>query len=537
MLTEGDVANLPMTDTMITSGGCFQEADGSKVLRLLEPLAALSVVTDLAHGRPPEQALRAALLAVRAAEHSGDSGPARRDALYVTLLRSLGCTATSHDYARWLGGDDIVVRREGDAVDLTSAREGMAFVRRVAQTRPPRQRLAVLAVGAARGPRIAAEAARADCEVARQLGQRLGLSSDVAGALYQGFERWDGRGHPSRLRGTDIHPAARLAAAASAAVMFRESLGRNEAELILRRWAGRGLDPDAVHAVFMVWSEHPEDGDAPDPQQLLLDAEPAPHLLATDAQLDDVASAFGIVGDLKGTHLHGHSSGVARLAEDAARLRGLDDTEVATLRRAALMHDLGRAAVPTGVWERPGTLSSAEWEQVRLHAYQTERILSRSSALLEAGRIAGMHHERLDGSGYHRGARANAQDRECRLLAAADVYDALTAARPHRAAFSEDAAARVLREMPLEPEAVECVLEAAGHVRRRVRSRPAGLTEREIEVLRLVARGMSMGQVATALFISTSTVHTHLAHVYEKVGVSTRAAVAVFAMEHDLLEP
>ncbi len=496
----------------------------------------MSVVTDLAHGRPAEQALEAALLATRAAERLGEGPPAQRNSLYVAVLRSLGCTATSHDYARWLGGDDIVVRREGDVIDPTSPREGLGFVRRVANEAPGRKRLAVLATGATRGPRIAAEAARADCEVAQQLGLRLGLSKDIAAALFQGFERWDGRGHPQGLRGEEILPSARIAAAASAAVMFRESLGATAAASILRRWAGRSLDPDAVGAVMDVWSTGRDDRVVEDPLVALLDIEPVPVLVAAETQIDDVAAAFAVVADLKATCLHGHSSGVARLVERAAGLRGQPDEAVSTLRRAALLHDLGRAAVATGVWERPGRLSSAEWERVRLHAYQTERILSRSPALADVGRIAGMHHERMDGSGYHRGSRGAELDGDCRLLAAADVYTALTEARPHRAAFSADAAAHILREMPLDPEAIECVLEASGHVRRRVRSRPAGLTEREIDVLRLIVRGMSMSSVGKELFISTSTVHTHLAHIYEKAGVSTRAGAAVFAMENDLLD-
>jgi HD-GYP domain-containing protein (c-di-GMP phosphodiesterase class II) len=506
-------------------------------LRILEPLAALSVVTDLAHGRPAEQALRASLLATRVAEQIGESASGRRDALYVTLLRSLGCTATSHEYARWLGGDDIVVRREGDRIDPTNALQGLAFVRRVAREVPTRQRLGVLAVGATRGPRIAADAARSDCEVAQQLGVRLGLSDKVTGALFQGFERWDGRGHPQGLRGDAILLSARIAAATSALVMFEQSLGAADAEAILCRWAGHALDPDVVGAIRAVLPESVDTLTVDDPLPALLAAEPHPTLEVPDSRLDDVAVAFAMVGDLKATHLHGHSGNVARVAERAARLRRRTEEAVTTLRRAALLHDLGRAAVPTGIWERPGRLSSAEWELVRLHAYQTERILARSSALTEPGRIAGMHHERIDGSGYHRGARAGEQDSDCRLLAAADVYSALTESRPHRPAYSPDAAAQTLRRMALDPESIECVLEAAGLTRRRIRSRPAGLTEREVEVLRLIVRGMSMGEVATALHISTSTVHTHLAHVYEKAGISTRAAAAVFAMENDLLEP
>ncbi len=368
------------------------------------------------------------------------------------------------------------------------------------------------------------------------MAMRLGLGPQVADALFQGFERWDGRGHPRGLRGDAIGLSARVACGVSTAVLFRASMGEEGAASVLEQWSGRACDPAVVTAILNAWSRRGEGPDHSDPLEALLEAEPAPALTAPDGRLDDVAATFSTVADLKAVHLHGHSSGVAALAALAAELCGEGAASVTTVRRAALMHDLGRASVATGIWERPGRLSSAEWEQVRLHAYQTERILARSAVLEPLGRIAGMHHERLDGSGYHRGSRASGQDRLCRILAAADVYHALTEVRPHRPAFSPDAAAQTARQMPLDHDALEAVLEAAGHARRRSRTWPAGLTQREVDVLRLCVRGMTMRQVARQLFVSELTVHTHLAHAYEKAGVSTRAAAAVFAMEHDLLE-
>ncbi len=507
-----------------------EEAPG---LRILEPLAALSLVTDLAHGRAPEQALRASLLAVRVAGSMGEDANATRHALYVTLLRSLGCTATSHEYATALGGDDIEVRRQGDVIDPTVPREAMRFVRKVASAQPWSGKVGVAIAGVAKGKKVAVDAAAADCEVARQLAQSLGIGDGIADALYQGFERWDGQGHPVGLRGDAIHLSARIAAASSAMVLFQQLLGAEAAALTLRRWAGRALDPELVTAVLDI---SPAIADAGDPLVALLNSEPSPRLEVPEARLDAVAEAFACVADLKAVHLQGHSHGVASLADRAAEICGLDATTRSAIRRAALLHDIGRAAVPTGVWERPGPLSSGEWEAVRLHAYHGERILSRSHALAPLARIAGSHHERLDGSGYHRGSTAADQDRPCRILAAADVYHALVEARPHRPAHGVDAAARILRTSSLDPEAVEAVLEAAGHVRRRP-ERPVGLTEREVEVLRLIVSGLSLRDVGKRLFIAETTAHTHVAHIYEKTGVSTRAAAAVFAMEHGLLEP
>jgi HD-GYP domain-containing protein (c-di-GMP phosphodiesterase class II) len=208
--------------------------------------------------------------------------------------------------------------------------------------------------------------------------------------------------------------------------------------------------------------------------------------------------------------------------------------------QAALVHDLGRVSVPNSVWDKPGPLSSAEWEEVRLHPYRLERFLTRSPWLSEFGALGATHHERMDGSGYHRGLSAGALTVLGRVLAAADVYQALTEHRPHRAALSGGSAGLTLREEVrggrLDGEAVDAVLAAAGHrVRRLRREWPAGLTSREVEVLRLVARGLSNKQIAARLVLSDRTVGHHVAHIYDKIGASTRAGATLYALQSDLL--
>jgi putative nucleotidyltransferase with HDIG domain len=255
-------------------------------------------------------------------------------------------------------------------------------------------------------------------------------------------------------------------------------------------------------------------------------------------RLDTVAEVFADMADLKSTFTLGHSAQVAELATSAAERLGI--SEPATVRRAALLHDLGRIAVGTGIWEKPGPLSITQWEQVRLHPYQTERILARSAVLLPLARIAGMHHERQDGSGYHHGASAAEVPAEARVLAAADAYQAITQDRPHRAALPPEEAAEVVtaeaRAGRLDPECVRAVLEAAGRTPARTRTAwPAGLSDREVEVLRLLARGRSNRSIAGDLFISRRTAEHHVQHIYGKIGASTRAAAALFAMEHGLL--
>jgi HD-GYP domain-containing protein (c-di-GMP phosphodiesterase class II) len=244
--------------------------------------------------------------------------------------------------------------------------------------------------------------------------------------------------------------------------------------------------------------------------------------------------------DLKTPLHHGHSTGVAELASAAGKHAGLGASEVAELYRAALVHDIGRAAVPNGIWARRGPLSWTDQERVRLHAYHSERVLARCGPLAALAPLAGMHHERLDGSGYHRQAAAASIPFAARILGAADSFQAMTQVRAHRPARSPSEAAELLRAEAsagrLDADAVRFVLDAAGHPAASVsRPRPGGLTERQVEVLKLVAQGLSNPQIAQRLVISRRTAEHHVQDVYARIGVSSRAAAALFAMEHDLL--
>jgi HD-GYP domain-containing protein (c-di-GMP phosphodiesterase class II) len=277
-----------------------------------------------------------------------------------------------------------------------------------------------------------------------------------------------------------------------------------------------------------------------DPRRRVLEAEPQPVRIVPVARLPELAAAFGDLADLKTPFTHGHSAGVARLARAGAERLGLDEDALMRLEVAALLHDLGRVAISNAVWEKPGPLTSGEWEQVRLHPYHSERILSCTPALEPMAALAGMHHERLDGSGYHRGCTAAQIPVGARVLAAADALQAMTQARPHRDARSlDEAAERLHRDAEtgrFDPDAVTAVVDAAGGTPQRTADvRPAGLSEREVEVLRLVAQGLSNREIAEQLYIARRTAEHHVQHVYAKIGVSNRASAALFAMEHGLL--
>jgi HD-GYP domain-containing protein (c-di-GMP phosphodiesterase class II) len=382
--------------------------------------------------------------------------------------------------------------------------------------------------------------AAANCEVGAGMARRLGLEEAVQRALLQVYERWDGKGEPWGLAGEELALPLRIAQVATQAVIF-DGLGGPQVALdMVHQRSGTALDP-AVSAVFLqhgpaLLAEVAEC----DAWETVVAAEPSPRRSISDARLDDVARAFADMVDLKLPFTRGHSSGVAELAEAAAHGLRLPANDVTTVRRAALFHDLGRVGISNGVWEKPGSLSASEWEQVRLHPYHSERILARSPALAPLAGPAGMQHERQDGSGYHRQCRGPAIPLAARILAAADAYQAMTQERPYRAALTPSAAAEHLgteveRGRP-DGEAVRAVLTAAGHRRPRSRTAwPAGLSDREVEVLRLIARGASYQGIGQHLVISPRTAAHHVQHIYNKIGVSTRAAATLFAMEHDLL--
>jgi HD-GYP domain-containing protein (c-di-GMP phosphodiesterase class II)/DNA-binding CsgD family transcriptional regulator len=355
----------------------------------------------------------------------------------------------------------------------------------------------------------------------------------VSQAVLCGFERFDGKGSPAGLAGDEVSEAARFAAVGFAAVMFDAVGGVELAVSTLARWSGRALDPSIARVFLEAPVELLAISDPDDVWAAVVDNEPQPpRVFRDDAHLDEALAGFGDAADLKTPFFQGHSRGVASLARAASS--GFAGVDPALIYRAGLVHDLGRVAVPTGVWERPGPLRPEEWELVRLHPYHSGRIVARSPVLEPLATIVSRHHERIDGSGYPAGVHGGELDAASRLLAAADVWHALGETRPHRAAMQPDEAARIIGGLPLDRDAVRAVLRAADAPRTWFPPLPVDLTERELEVLRLLARGRTKRQIADQLFISHSTVHTHTVHIYAKCEVSTRAGLAMFAMRHGL---
>ena len=412
----------------------------------------------------------------------------------------------------------------------------------VIRTNPPLARPSAMARALVRAPGITTSAADV-CEAAQMLAHRFGYESNHLDDLACVYESWDGTGFPGRASGEVITLPARIVYVASVAVAAHHEGGSGAAAALVAEAAGHRLDP-TVSKAFL---DDPEGMfDAIDRDTSLWDAtiasDPQPATMIDAAAIDESLRAVADFVDLKSPWLGGRSSGVASLTATAAQSVGLRTEQVRAVRRAGWLHDVGRIGVSAGIWAREGRLTPHEWEQVRLHPYYTERVLSRAPMLNRLASIASAHHERLDGSGYHRAAKAAELSVTARILATADAFHTKLEARPHRAALTAEEAAKDLREAAsagrLDGDAVEAVLAASGQpARRRASGMIAGLTPREIETLRLVARGLTIRQIAPTITIAPKTADGNIQRVYAKIGTSTRAGATLFALQHDLLKP
>jgi HD-GYP domain-containing protein (c-di-GMP phosphodiesterase class II) len=378
------------------------------------------------------------------------------------------------------------------------------------------------------------------CEVADMLVRRLDFGPDVRESLRFTFERWNGNGHPNHASGESIPLPMRIVHLSQDMEAIARIFSPERALAAARERRDQTYDPALADLFLEHGAEWLARLERTEPWDAVLALEPEPHRTIDDAKLDDALSVAADFIDLKSPFMLGHSRRCSQLAADAASVLGFGEDEVATLRRAALLHDFGTTAVPNSIWDKPGALTRAEFDRVELHPMLTEQMLRRSPALAALNPVACAHHEKSDGSGYHRRVRADAVDPGASLLAAVEIYVGMTTDRADRVALSaEDAAAELRRlasEGVIDPRATRAVLVAAGHGEPRARTvtrkkHPGGLTRREVDVLGLAARGLTTQQIAGRLYISTKTADHHIQHIYRKIGVSTRAAAALWATQ------
>jgi len=506
-------------------------------VRLAELVAALSLGIDLGFGQPMEHVLRQCLIALRLAERLDLDDRTRSAVYYTALLVNVGCHTDAHEQAKWFG-DDIVLK--SGKYEPSGLRAAAAMIRLLGGAgNPPLHRFRVGLEFALSGRHEVDRMIAQHAGLARMLAEQLGLPDDVLTSLGGAYEQWDGHGWPGLLKGEEVPVAARVAQLAEYAEVAHRVGGVGAVTSLARKRSGRQFDP-ALAALLCAEADGILEGlDAVGTWEAVIGAEPALAVTLSGEQFDAALEAIATFVDLKSPYTLGHSRAVADLAAAAASQLGLAGAEVATLRRAGLAHDFGRLGVSNAIWDKRGPLGTGEWERVRTHPYLTERMLHGSAALAPLGAIAVQHCERLDGSGYPRGLSGNAISVPARILGAADAYQAMREPRPHRQQRTADAAAEQLRADVkagrLDADACAAVLGAAGHRVPRRREGPAGLTPREVEVLKLLAQGLSNKEIGARLVISPKTAGNHVEHIYAKIDASSRATASLFAVQHGLL--
>jgi len=510
-------------------------------LRLGEFVATLALAQDNAFGQPLESQLRSCLLATWMCEAAGFGEGVRETAYWVALLRYIGCTGHAHEVAT-VFGDEIAIRAQTLVHDAANPAEVMRDVIAFATAgRAAEEREQIVHAIQQTAREWAVHNFASGCEVADMLVHRLDFGPDVRDALRFTFERWNGNGYPAHASGASIPLPMRIVHVSHDMEAIGRLFSPAKALAAVRERSDRTYDP-ALADLFLEhgagWFERLE---RMEPWDAVLALEPEPHRMIDDTGLDEVLAVAADFIDLKSPYMSGHSRRCAKLAASAGELLGFGEDDIAILRRAALVHDFGTTGVPNSIWDKPGPLTRAEFDRVELHPMLTEQMLRRSPALAALNPVACAHHEKSDGSGYHKRVRVDAVGPGACVLIAVEVYVGMTTDRADREALDPGDAAEELRRLAsrgvIEPRASRAVLVAAGHGEPRARTvprarLPGGLTRREGDVLRLAARGLTTQQIADRLYISPKTADHHIQHIYAKIGVSTRAAAALWATQH-----
>jgi HD-GYP domain-containing protein (c-di-GMP phosphodiesterase class II) len=408
-------------------------------VRVSEILAALSFGLDLTEGQPFGHSLRSCLIGTRIGLELGLPLEQQRDLYYALLLKDVGCSSNAARIHELFGGDDRVAKHDVRRVEWTNVVDAAQYaVHHAAPGGSWFERLRRLATLARGGTRVANELVEARCTRGARIVEQLGFGPDVAAAVAASDEHWDGRGRPNGRRGEEIPLLGRIICLAQTMEVFASVDGARGALDVARSRRGSWFDPALVDVCATlereidVWYALDEWG----LHEAVRDFEPGDvDLLAGPGALDRIASAFAAVVDAKSHYTALHSARVTAIAVQMAESLGMEAQAVVELRRAALLHDLGKLSVPNSILDKPGPLTAEEWETMRLHPYYTQRILDHVSGFQELAFVASSHHERLDGRGYFRGLRAEQIPLGARILAVADIFEALTAERPYRPAL------------------------------------------------------------------------------------------------------
>lgn len=406
-------------------------------IRLSEVVAALSYALDITEGQPEGHANRACLIGMRIARLAGVSQTLYPALYYALLLKDLGCSSNAARVCELFAADDLAAKRDMKLTDWSSLPAAAIYgLQHTAPQGSPLERAArMLAIGLQGGPLAARGLFAVRCHRGAQIALDLGFPAETAQAIQSLDEHWNGRGYPDGLRGERIPLLSRILCLAQSIEIFYSTYGLEAARAMAQRRRGRWFDPALVDLLDPLWADlglwHLLSG--ADARAAVAAISPDDRLLdPDDTLLDRLAEAFAQVIDAKSPWTYSHSTGVAEKAVGIGTVLGLGHAALRDLRRAALLHDIGKLGISNRILDKPGRLSDAEMDEMRLHPIYTRRILERVSAFAELAYAASLHHERLDGRGYPYGLSAAELPQTARILAVADVCDALCAARPYR---------------------------------------------------------------------------------------------------------
>ncbi|HYM24340.1 MAG TPA: HD domain-containing phosphohydrolase [Vicinamibacterales bacterium] len=432
--------------------------------RLSAILSGLSYALDLTEGHPQGHASRSCLIGMRIGRALGLPPGDLSNLFYALLLKDAGCSSNSARVFQLFGGNDQSAKRGAWLRDWRKLREQLAYVLDYAEPQGKLfERVRRFAVLAAKGPASRRGLFEVRCERGAEIARTLGFSKETSQAIRSMDEHWDGGGYPDGLKHQQISILARIVGLAQVVEIFASEEGAARAVIVAKQRRGSWFDPEVVDA-FVGTSSHPrlwEECRGPGLDETVAKSEPeGREIIADEGRLNDIAAAFSWVIDAKSPYTYHHSDRVAEFAVGIGRRLGLKDADTTRLRRAALLHDIGKLSVPNRILDKPGRLTPKEWEIVKLHPYYTHQILQRVPVFGELAFDASAHHERMDGRGYFRNLAGDMLSTQARILACADQLDALSAERPYRGKLPRERVLAIMREergTGLWPEAVDVV--------------------------------------------------------------------------------
>jgi HD-GYP domain-containing protein (c-di-GMP phosphodiesterase class II) len=441
-------------------------AAGPTTIPLSEVIGGLSYALDLTEGEPPGHATRSCVIGMRLAEVLELGAAARSDLFYALLLKDAGCTANAARMAALFGADEHELKSTAKRVDWSSSFSAFVWSVRSVAGSSVRERIDRLLEIKNEGE-VTRSLMQARCDRGAAIARMIGLSDRTAEAIRALDEHWDGRGQPRGLACEEIPLFGRILCLAQTVEIFHGAGGVDAAYDVAERRSGGWFDPELVDALGAFrhddtfWASLAGEPD-------LARWEPADRVLTVDAEGElRLATAFAAVVDAKSPWTYHHSDRTSLIATNMGAALGFAIEELGALRRVALLHDIGKLAISNRILDKPSKLTPAEFARVREHPLFTRWVLERVSCFADLAPIAAAHHERLDGGGYPHGLRADDLTMPMRVLAVADVYEALTARRPYREALAEEDALDLMRlDVParLDAEAfraLEIVVEAA----------------------------------------------------------------------------